>query len=75
MHLKKKGLKEHIKRTGLQRDWLWKEDEKSVAAKDPVAWRWKMKNATFVPKWQPDENITAVEIISKICSCSTTCKN
>ena len=34
-----------------------------------------MKNARFVPKWQPDENITAVEMISKICSCSTTCKN
>ena len=70
----RRGLKEHTKRACLQIDWLWKEGEKSVASQDPLEWRWKMKNGSFVPKWQPDTNTTTVEMISKICCCST-CKN
>ena len=58
----RKGLKEHNKRACLQSDWLQIEGEKSVASQDPLEWRWKMKNGRFLPKWQPDENITTVEM-------------
>ena len=51
----RKGLNEHTKRACLQSDWLWKEGDKSV---DPLEWGWKIKNVRFVPKWQPDKNIT-----------------
>ena len=71
----RKGLKEHTKRARLQSGWLWKEDDKSVASQDPLEWEWRMKSGRFVPKWQPDENITTVEMISQIYCCSTTCKN
>ena len=71
----RKGLKEHTKRACLQSGWLWKGGEKSVASEDPLEGGWKMKNGSFVPKWQPDVIITTVEMISKICCCSTTCKN
>ena len=58
----RKGLKEHTKRACLQSSWLWKEGKKSVASQDPLEWGWKMKNDRFFPKWQPDENITTVDI-------------
>ena len=64
-----------FKRTYQESIWLWKEGEKSVASQEPLEWGWKMKNGRFVPKWEPDKNTTTVEMISKICCCSTRCKN
>ena len=28
----------------------------------PIIVEWEMKNSTFDPKWQPDENITTIDI-------------
>ena len=64
-----KLLKEHTKRLCLQSGWLCKEGENYATSQDELEWRWKMKNGCFVPKWQPDENITTVEMISRISNC------
>ena len=71
----RRGWKGCTKRASLQSGWLSKEGKKSVASQDPLEWGWKMKNGRFVLKSQPDENFTTVEMISKICCCSTVYKN